>query len=102
MDQFKFNPLTRHLERVDNTIETPFTAGAQVGGHRIVTLDSQGNVIHADHTTPGHAGKICGLTLTSAGIGDRVVVCSYGLLENSSWLWDPKREESLTMMGVMR
>ena len=88
MQEFLFDPLAHRLAQVNSDCKTRYTAGAQVGGHRIVTLDGQGKVIHADHTVPAHAGQICGLTLTSQLANTSVVVCSFGLVYDSGWSWN--------------
>lgn len=88
MAQFEFNPLARHLDLVNNPARLSLIAGAVVGGQRIVTLNNQGEVIHADHTVANHAGRICGLTSHSAVAGAEVTVYSFGLVEDPTWQWD--------------
>lgn len=88
MYQFASNPFTHRLDLVNDRTCTLFVAGEAVGGHRIVTLNNQGEVIHADRTIPGHAGRLCGLTLASAVAGAPVAVQSHGLVTDPSWQWD--------------
>ncbi|MBF0162755.1 MAG: hypothetical protein HQL88_10765 [Magnetococcales bacterium] len=88
MNQYAFNPLTRRLDLVSNAAQLLMQAGAQLGGQRVVCLDDQGRVIHADHTVAAHSGRICGITLGSAAMGETVIVCRFGLLEDSAWQWD--------------
>jgi hypothetical protein len=91
MAQWQFNPLTERLDLVNRDLDLTLTAGATLGGQRVVTLNSQGELIHADHANANHAGRICGLTLTSALPGSLVTVRSFGLLEDPSWHWDTSR-----------
>ncbi|MEO5363796.1 MAG: hypothetical protein H7838_09270 [Magnetococcus sp. DMHC-8] len=89
MDQYQYNPIIRRLDLVSNATTTLFIAGATVGGQRVVTVNSQGQVLHADHTMAGHAGRIAGLTLTSALAGEAVTVRRAGLMTDPGWHWDP-------------
>ncbi len=79
-----------------------FIAAEQVGDGRVVTTNSQGEVYHADNTNPAHAGRMFGLTLGSAAAGSMVKVFFAGLLEDSSWQWNPNKPQLfLSTNGVL-
>ncbi|MBF0402179.1 MAG: hypothetical protein HQL90_15610 [Magnetococcales bacterium] len=88
MAQYAFNPLARHLDLVNNPAHTAFVVETMVGGQRMVILNQQGKLLHADHTIPDHAGRIVGLTLTSGVAGATVIVCRFGLVVDPAWQWD--------------
>lgn len=87
MNRFEFNPLTQQFDLVTNT-RSIFIAGQTLERQRIVTLDSNTQLIHADHTNLTHAGRVIGLTLESATLGESIEVHSFGLVSEPSWNWD--------------
>ncbi len=58
-------------------------AGAAISGHRLVTVDGAGGLIHA--TGP----DAIGLTLNAAAIGGEVTVQQGGFVTEPSWTWTP-------------
>ena len=63
------------------------TAGAALGGHRMVVLNGGGAAIHADCTTPAHLGKVLGMTLGAIADGDSGDVLRAGEVVEPSWNW---------------
>lgn len=64
-------------------------AGANLSGHRLVTLDSAGDAIYADSATAAHRDRIVGLVLTAATTGDPVTVQYEGDVTEGTWSWTP-------------
>ncbi|MEO5341466.1 MAG: hypothetical protein H7837_13285 [Magnetococcus sp. MYC-9] len=92
MSHYAFNPITRRLDLVatiDNDLA--FVTAAVVGGQRVVSLNGQGQILHADPQNTAHAGRIVGLTLGSGVAGATVAVRRHGVVEDPGWQWDPSR-----------
>ncbi|MEO5363964.1 MAG: hypothetical protein H7838_10130 [Magnetococcus sp. DMHC-8] len=80
--------VTEQLTAAEDAAVNACVAGEALDGHRVVAMNSQGRVVHADHGTASHAGQVYGMTLTSALTGGPVPVRSFGVLEDSNWRWD--------------
>ena len=66
-----------------------FTAAEDLGGHRLVVLDSSGQAAYADQTNLYHAGRVLGLTTGSAVSGAVATIQTFGEISESSWNWNP-------------
>ena len=64
------------------------TAGASLGGHRAVVIDS-GVAQYADSTTTGNATRVVGLTKGAITSGTSGEVQTYGELVEPSFAWTP-------------
>jgi hypothetical protein len=64
-----------------------YTAGAVLGGHRLVRSVSQGTVGYADGSNALHGDDTVGMTLQAAGAGDDVAVQSAGTVSFAGWAW---------------
>ena len=91
MDHYQFNPITGQLDLVNNAADIDCTAGVTLGGQRMVTIDGQARVIPADQSNAAHAGRILGLTRTSAAAGDTVSVRRFGPVDDPGWQWDVRQ-----------
>lgn len=76
-------------------------AATDIGGHRIVTLNSDGKVEHADQATTAHYGKIVGISTGAASVGNTVTIRSSGKLTEPSWSWNPQNILFLGADGVI-
>lgn len=77
------------------------TAGAALGGGRIVTVDAGGTAIYADSSTVAHSKKVVGLTLGAASIGAPVEVQSSGEVIEPSWAWTTGQALYLGTSGML-
>lgn len=64
------------------------TAATNVGGHRMVFSDANGEVSHASNLNPAHLNKVLGLSLNAASAGDPVTVLRNGSAALVGWNWD--------------
>lgn len=65
------------------------TAGAALGGHRIVTTNASGHYVHASNATPAHAGRVVGMTTGAVSSGATATVQTAGAITESGWTWTP-------------
>jgi hypothetical protein len=77
-----------------------YIAAQNVGGHAVVTLDANGEVILADASTPGHQFAI-GLTKNAAITGDTVVTQVTGRVEHLGWTFAPDAPVFLGLNGAL-
>ncbi len=63
------------------------TAGAALGGHRIVYLDAAEKAQYASNQTASHALITLGMTLGAAVLDDPVAVQRTGEITEPSWSW---------------
>lgn len=63
-------------------------AARNVGGHRAVYLDDDGEVEYADKTV-ATAYRVIGITASAANIGEVATVQTGGLMTEGSWSWVP-------------
>ncbi len=59
------------------------TAAADIGGHRVITMQGQ----YADCGNPADAFAVAGITLQAVASGTTVQVQTYGELTETSWNW---------------
>lgn len=76
-------------------------AGADIGGHRVVTLDEQGRATYADHTLMRDANRILGLTIHAAVSGADIDVLRDGDAVEPSWSWDLSKPIYLGQDGTL-
>lgn len=65
-----------------------YVAPQPVGGHRIVALDANGQLVYADNADPDMAWRVVGMTTHAADAGDAVTVQRLGEIVEPSWAWD--------------
>lgn len=63
----------------------PFTAAENINSTVPVLTDALGNVIKASNLNPTHAGRVFGITVSSALAGETVNIRMLGLLESPTW-----------------
>lgn len=77
-------------------------AAENVGGHRIVTIDSVGNILHADSDLILDGKKAIGMTTQSALAGSQCIIAISGdEVTEPSWAWDTSKPIYLGDNGVM-
>lgn len=62
-----------------------FVAGENINSTVPVVTDAQGRVIKASNLNPNHAGRVFGITVSSALAGETVNIRMLGLLESPTW-----------------
>jgi len=77
------------------------TAGAALGGHRIVHLDSSEKAQYAGNQTAAHALVMLGMTLGAAVLNDPVNVQSFGEVIEPSWSWTLNQPVYLDTNGLL-
>lgn len=83
------------------TLTQTLTAGEILGGHRCVTLGSDGLAYYADNqSTPVPNGALW-ITLHAALAGADVLVATYGPVTEPSWSWVPNRPVFLGITGLL-
>lgn len=78
-----------------------YSAGAILGGHRVVVLDGTSLAIHADPSTPNHAGRILGITTSAVGLGDPATIRTHGPITEPSWNWNTSLSVFLASNGQL-
>lgn len=76
-------------------------AGEALGGHRMVTTDSTGKIIHASHATLAHAGRVIGMTTGAAANGATATIQIHGSITEGSWAWTPGSILFLAASGLV-
>ena len=64
------------------------TAATAIGGHRAVLVSAAG-AVYADNTAEAHAGRVTGVTVGAASMGEQISFQSSGRLVEPSWAWTP-------------
>lgn len=77
------------------------TAGEALGGHRMVTTNASGLLIHATNDNAAHAGRVVGMTTGAAASGDTATVQTAGAITESGWAWTPGSLLWLTTAGLI-
>lgn len=77
------------------------TAGASLGGRRVVLLDAAGKAQYADKDTTAHAGRVLGLTTAAAALDESISVQVAGLLTENTWAWDTDTPVYLSTNGLL-
>lgn len=68
-------------------VETIRQAGAAVGGHRVVSADSNGQARHTDLASASSVEAVLGLAVNAADAGGRVRIRQGGVVVEPSWSW---------------
>ena len=76
------------------------TAGQDIGGHRLVLLNAQGDAIYADARQLSHAEVVVGLTVFAAVQGQSIDIVRVGIVEEPSWSWVADQPVYLGLDGV--
>lgn len=76
------------------------TAGQDIGGHRLVLLNAQGDAIYADARQLSHAEVVVGLTVFAAVQGQSIDIVRAGIVEEPSWSWVADQPVYLGLDGV--
>lgn len=63
----------------------PFLAGENINSTVPVVTDDQGRILKASNLNPNHAGRVFGITVSSALAGETVNIRMLGLLESPTW-----------------
>lgn len=63
-------------------------SGSNIGGHRIVYLDTNGDARYASSDNIAHLGKVVGITTSSSTTGSPVEIRTMGKFEEPSWNFD--------------
>jgi hypothetical protein len=63
-------------------------AAFAVGGHRVIAMQSNGQVRHADKDIAGHR-LVIGVSITAAAAGELVNLLELGEVIHSGWAWQP-------------
>lgn len=63
-------------------------AGSNLSGHRLVYLDSNGNVQLASASNISHVGKVVGMTTSASVLGATSEVFTLGVFTEPSWNFD--------------
>lgn len=79
----------------------PMTAGAILGGGRILTVDANGDAIYADASNPAHIRGVVGLGLNAAILGATVNVQIVGETSDVAWSWTVGQPIFLGLNGLM-
>lgn len=77
------------------------TAGASIGGHRVVVLNAAEEAIYADNSDLTHVDKVLGLSLGAAAIGDQFNVIRLGDVSEPSWNWALDQPVFLSTAGQL-
>ena len=76
-------------------------AGADIGGHRVVTMDEQGRAVYASPAALRDANRILGLTMHAAVTGADIDVLRDGDAVEPSWSWDLNKPIYLGQDGTL-
>lgn len=77
------------------------TAGAALGGHRVVVASGADEVLVADVTDAAHLHRVLGITEGAAVQGDGIGVRFAGEMTEGSWSWTPDAPIYVGAAGVL-
>lgn len=77
------------------------TAGAAIGGHRVVVASGADDVLVADPSDVTHLHRVIGITEGAAVLGDDVDVRFAGEMTEGSWSWTPDAPIYAGAAGVL-
>lgn len=77
------------------------TAAISLSGHRMVTVNEDGELIYADNQTSSHAAAVLGMTTGSASPTTSVIVRTGGEIAEPSWSWTVGAPIYLSANGVI-
>ena len=70
------------------SLDSVYTAGETLGGHRVVIVAPDGLVYHASSAVVSECGRVVGITSGAVAAGSPATVVSDGVMEESSWNWE--------------
>lgn len=76
-------------------------AGADIGGHRVVTLDEQGRAVYASPALMRDVNRVLGLTMHAAVTDTDIDVLRDGDAVEPSWSWDLSKPIYLGQDGTL-
>lgn len=76
-------------------------AGENLGGQRFVIGNSNETVTYANQSDLTNLGKVIGITLTSASMGENVDVLLFGFIEFNGWSFDVSLPVYLNNNGLL-
>ena len=82
-----------------NTVLVYGTAGQDLSGHRVVSVNSSGLIVYADPS--GTDVAFAGLTVAAAISGTTVAFVTSGVVEEPSWNWTPGTKLFVGPAGVL-
>lgn len=65
-----------------------YTAGENLGGHKLVVIDNSEKAYYADTMNTSHLNKVVGITINAAMRNTAADIQTYGILSEPSWNWD--------------
>jgi hypothetical protein len=86
-------------EAPSSTLELP--AASNLSGHRLVVIERTRRVNYADNLNLTHPGRIIGLTLGAASVGELALIQRAGKVVEPSWSWIPSRSLWLGASGTL-
>lgn len=92
------NVLVDAIIAVENSLRIVKIAGENLGGHRAVYING-GNAFYADNTIPSNSDLVAGITLSSASLGEQVIIQREGEIEEGSWNWTSAQKIYLSTLG---
>lgn len=80
---------------------TTVKAGAEVGGHKIVTLNTGGKAVYASSDAPFHSNRILGMSLHAASAEADLSVLRDGEVTEPTWSWNVNLPVYLGLDGAL-
>ena len=68
---------------------TTGVAGQSINAYRLVTTDVMGKVVVASSAEESHIGRILGVSLNAASVGQTVQITTFGDVTNTAWTFTP-------------
>jgi len=78
-----------------------YTAGENLGGHKLVILNSMEKALYASGNNISHVNKIIGVTTGAAAVNTQAEIQTYGQLYEPSWNWDVSKPLFAGINGVL-
>lgn len=85
----------------NDKIQNLYTAAENIGGHRVVRTDDNGQILTADSTDLNSCGRVTGITVNSVSSGQQVQVISQGIIEDQSFSYTPGNSLFYNFEGVI-
>jgi hypothetical protein len=77
------------------------TVSTPIGGHRVISIDENRQVIYADYRNWQYTKRIIGISVTASAAGGQIKVIKEGEIEEPSWMWDMTRLIFLGENGIL-
>src|SRR6476619_1584763 len=78
-----------------------YIAAQAIAGHRAVVLNEANELVYASNEVLTHAYGPLYLSLNAASAGDSVAIARDGLVQESSWIWQPEHPIFLSTEGQL-